>query len=89
MAMASPAFQQWGDGTASVAYNTNPLFKAPLTSGPQKGPALGFTYPFSSGGAVLPTHGSALQGGPAWGKHPSNVSYALASSVPSKSQVSI
>lgn len=27
MATASPAFQQWGDGTASMAYNTNPLFK--------------------------------------------------------------
>lgn len=74
---------------ASLAYNTNPLFKVPLPPGPQKGPGLGFTYPFCSGGTVLPSPGSALQGGPAWGEHPSNVSYALSSSVPPKGQVSI
>lgn len=69
----------------SVACNTNPVFLFL----PQKGAALGFTSPSCSGGAVLPTRISALQGGPAWGRHPSNVSYALPSSVPPKGQVSM
>lgn len=77
--------------SVGMVCNTNPLFKVPVTPDPQKvKSSSGLNLPLLLRRSC-PAHslGSALQGGPAWGRHPSNVSYALSSSVPPKGQLSI
>lgn len=72
---------QMGMASVGMACNTNPLFEVPVTPDPQEGPALGLSSPLAQVGLSCPQQGPAMQGA-AWGRHPSNVSYALSSLCP-------